>query len=1346
MSVKATPPATDNLEDAYPLAPLQEGMLFHTLYDPAAGVYVEQLSFLLRDREPFDTEAFRRAAQRVVERHPVLRTAFTWKRRKRPLQVVRRRVELPFLEEDWSGLPTAECDGRWQHLVADDRRRGFDPSRAPLARVTLVRLSAGEHRCLLSYHHLLMDAWSLPLVLRELLAFYDAFRSGNDLELPLPRPYRNYIAWLERQDAARAEGFWRQRLRGITAPTPLGVDRPAGAGGGRYERRALALPQETTEALEAFARSRRLTLGSLARGAWALLLGRYSGERDVVFGVTVSGRPDELPGVELMVGLFINTLPFRIDLPPTERLAPWLQRVQERQLELREHEHTPLVAIQGWSEVPRHLPLFESILVFENAPEPSGGAAGGSLEVPDATYAPQSNYPLSLMIVPGRRLSLRALSASERLDGPTASRLLGHFAALLSGMTAAPDCVLADLPLLTPAERHQLVAEWNDTAAAYDREALIHALVAARAAADPAAPAVLGEGGELSHGELDRRANRLAHLLVDLGVGPGVLVGIDLHRSVEMVVAVLGVLKAGGAYVPLDVALPTARAARIVNALGVRHLVTESRRGAALAGLAAAAPSLRHAVLLETPGSWIEACGEVRLWTDRDLARQPDGDPGPRATAGDVAYVIFTSGSTGVPKGVVVRHRPVVNLIEWVNRTFRVGPADRVLFITSLGFDLSVYDVFGLLAAGGSVRVAGDDDLGEPARLLEMLHREPITFWDSAPAALQQLVPFFDAAEPRPGRLRLVFLSGDWVPVNLPGLVESEFPGVEVVALGGATEATVWSNFHIVREVPPGATSIPYGRPIRNARYHVLDASLIPCPIGVAGDLYIGGECLAAGYAREPVQTAERFIPDGFAAGGTVLYRTGDRARRFADGSLEFLGRVDQQVKIRGFRVEAGEVEAALLEHPDVRHAVVTARGAGGEKRLAAYVVPQPETELDVQTLRDHLAQRLPAYMVPGTFVPLAALPVTANGKLDRAALPDPERPQPAAGYAPPRSSRELRLVQIWEELFGIHPIGVRDDFFELGGHSLLAVRLLAEIQSRFDCDLPLRTLLAEATVEGLARRLAGVAANAWSPLVALQPRGSRPPLFCIHSGGGGVLSYVGLARHLGEDQPVYALEARGLEAGQEPLATVAEMADLYLEALRGLRPAGPYCLAGWSFGGYVAYDMAQRIRASGGEVAVLALLDTAVWRWGTRQDAELLADLLGERFPGLELDEMQRCGSRDELLAHLVRRAKELALVPPGFEVEQARRMFAVHRRHHDAAAAYTPAPYPGRLTLVRGRGGWPEWAEDRSLGWGDLALGGVEILEVSGGHTNLLDPPHDREVAARLRQCLDRLSLNPP
>jgi amino acid adenylation domain-containing protein/non-ribosomal peptide synthase protein (TIGR01720 family) len=1042
-----------NVEDIYPCTPLQQGLIFHSLAEPGSGVYINQCGCALRG--PLDVNALKTTWQQIVDRHSILRTSFVWEDVEQPLQVVRARVKLRWQEEDWRDVPAAGRAARLEGFANAERKRGFDLQRAPLMRFALLRLDEETHWFLWTFHHALLDGWSTARLFDEAFASYAALSRGERFDPPRSRPFRDFVAWLQRQDPAKAEAFWRRILAGFKAPVPLGIDHPPAPGRDvTYRERVLRLPPAESAALQGFAQRCRLTLNTLVQSAWALLLSRYSGESDVLYGTVVSGRPPELERSEEMCGLFINTIPVRVRTAVEEQLVPWLQELQDQLVEQRQYEHSPLAQVRRFSEMPPGLPLFESIYTFENYPVGDARPeVGGALEVNDVRSFESTPYPITLMAWAGRQLGLRVIHDETRIEDATSRRLHGHLQAILAGMTDGGALRLGDLGILSPAERHQILREWNDTMTEPAPAGGLHELFERQARRTPDAVAVVCGPERLTYGELERRSDRLARLLRSL-TAPGEMVGLYLDRGPELVVTLLGILRAGCAYVPLDAAFPPARIGWILSRLGVRCLVSQPRRLGMLDLGAAEMAGVEHLVAFADEAEPPAPIPGKRLWWEADhRPEEAPVRPVPPVTPEDLAYVIFTSGSTGTPKGVMMRHGPVLNLIRWVNETFDVGPSDRVLVVASVTFDLSVYDIFGVLGVGGSVLVARDEDIRDPEALMRLLCEGGATFWDSAPAALQQLVPSFPSFREaaRASRLRLVFLSGDWIPVTLPDQVRETFPGACVVALGGATEAAIWSNFHVIGEVRPSWVSIPYGRPIQNARYLVLGNDLAPCPAGVRGDLYIGGDCLTAGYAREPELTAQKLVPDPFSDHpGERLYRTGDQARYWPDGVIEFLGRQDHQVKVRGYRIELGEIETTLGSHPAVREGVVVAPAAeGGHRRLVAYLVPASDTPPSIDELRAFLARTLPEYMVPGVFVFLDALPVTSNGKVDRRALLEQGELRPAMDgeHTPPRTPLEEVLASVWRQALGLETVSIHDNFFHLGGDSILSVQIAARAQ-----------------------------------------------------------------------------------------------------------------------------------------------------------------------------------------------------------------------------------------------------------------------------------------------------------
>jgi amino acid adenylation domain-containing protein/non-ribosomal peptide synthase protein (TIGR01720 family) len=1034
------------VEDLYPLAPMQEGILFHSLFTTGADLYFEQLTAELEG--PLDVPAFTGAWQQVVERHAALRTSFLVAGVERPLQLVRREAELPWTVEDWRDLPSGDLEQRWRHLLAVDRAQGFDLARPPLMRLTLVRTGEGSHRLVWSSHHLIFDGWCFSLLLAEVFALYE----GAPLP-PRPRPYRDYVAWLADRDDAEAERYWQQRLRGFT-PTPVPFDRPEAFGGrhagraGDYFEETVSLPALRVAEVEALVRRLQVTLSTLVQAAWALLLSRYARTSDVVFGAVVSGRPAELSGVESMVGLFINTLLVRIQVPDGEAASAWLSRLQAEQFELHLHEWTSLTRIQSLAELPIGEPLFASLVVFENYPlAPSVSERMGKLRIREAAVTERTNYPLTLTAVARGDLTLR-LIADRRFEPATMQRLLAHLKALLEALIANPEASPSKLPLLSAAERHQLSTEWNDSAALYPDRLSIPELFAEQVALRRDAVAVEQGEERLTYFELQQRAERLACRLVAMGIRPEESVAVLAERSPDLIAGLLGILKAGGAYLPLDPSHPPQRLAWMMRDAGASLLLAGSTPEIDLP------EGLR---LVDPSGDEPEVAGEL-----------------PDVPAEGLAYMMYTSGSTGTPKGVAVTHRNVIRLVRGAGYA-DMDPDQAWLQYAPIAFDASTLEIWAPLLNGGRL-VMFPGASGSLEDLTRVIEGHGVTSaWLTAGLFHEMVDGSVEGLRP----LRQLLTGGDVVsPEHARKALES-LPGLNLIDGYGPTEGTTFTSCCRITEPRQVRVSISIGRPIANARIHVLDACASPLPIGAWEELHAGGDGLARGYLNRPDLTAERFVPDPFAgpdAAGSRLYRTGDLVRWRADGNLEFQGRLDSQIKIRGFRVEPAEVEKALLACPGVLRAAVVGVGETGNKKLAAFWVG----EAQAMELRSELRSRLPEVMVPAIFVPLPELPLTPNGKVDRRALAamaesDAGAVRPMRERVPPRTFMEEMVVRACAEVLGREPeeISVMDNFFELGGHSILATRLVSRLSQEHGMSLALQMVFEEANLGELAERMA---------------------------------------------------------------------------------------------------------------------------------------------------------------------------------------------------------------------------------------------------------------------------------
>jgi amino acid adenylation domain-containing protein len=1031
---------------------MQEGFLFHSLYAPEEGLYLTQITCEVRGLE---VPPFRRAWQMIIDRHAALRTAFVWKNVEQPLQVVGRSVELPLHIEDWSELGPREREERLAAYLAADRRRGFQLNKAPLLRVALFRADADTHLLVLTHHHVVVDGWSMALVFREAFALYEAFAAGRDPRLEPTRPYAEYIAWLRGQDMPQAEAFWREVLKGFTAPTALAAE-PGEAQGavqeGRYEEHLCALPAPATDALRTLARQQQLTLNTIVQGAWALLLSRYSGDRDVVFGSVVAGRPAALDGVEQMVGLFINTLPVRARVAPERPALAWLKELQEQQVEARQYDYCPLAQVQRWSEMPPTTPLFNSLVSFQNFPV---GVSEGDADhrIRALRTFEGGTYPLVLTGSAGEELSLVLRYVPGRFDSETVRCMLGHLRTLLEGIAADNAAPVSELPLLNDAERQQLLVARNQTAKEYpEHGACLHELFARQAALTPERVAVGGAGTPLTYAALDARAECLAAYLRSLGVGPEVAVGLLLERSAETVVALLAVLKAGGYYVPLDAEYPLERLALMIDDARLGVLLTEER------------------LLDRLPSFWGRAVCLDSEWEEVERAGVEAAPPGGAADPDGLAYVMYTSGSTGRPKGVAVTHRGVVNCIAWMQETYRLEESDSFLLKTSLNFDPSVWEVFWTLARGARVVVARPEGHLDPAYLVEVINREQVTSVYFVPSMLRAFLAEPGAESCR--SLRRVICGGEALPVEDMERFFELLPAAELHHSYGPTETSIAATEWTCERGFTGRV-VPMGTALANTRLYVLDGRREPVPTGITGELYVGGLPVARGYLNRPALTAERFVPDPFSgAPGARLYRTGDLVRYMPDGNLQFVGRADHQVKLRGYRIELGEVEAALSAHPAVRRCLAVVReDEPGDRRLVAYLVGAAGATPNAGDLRTHLRERLPEYMVPAAFVVLEEIPLTVTGKVDRRALPAPDAAEgsPAEAYVAPRNPIEEAVAEAWREVLGVESVSVNDNFFELGGQSISAIKLLSKVNRTLGVELQLRAIFQHPTVAGLA-------------------------------------------------------------------------------------------------------------------------------------------------------------------------------------------------------------------------------------------------------------------------------------
>ena len=1094
--MRSDKPVQHDIEDIYPLSPLQQGMLFHTLLHEDSGVYLMQDRYRLGGR--IDEAALLDAWRQVVQTHPSLRASFQWKTQKQPLQVIHREVDLPLERLDLRGLAAHEQERRIRALLEDEQRVGFNLAKPPLIRFRLVRLADESWELIRSFHHILMDAWCISLVMVDFLNAYEALRTGQEPRLSPPRPYRDYIVWLRKQDATEAERYWRGLLAGLSSPTPLVVDRDTSRD--RYTKAVhvddlrIDLDEADTETLHAWCRARRITPNTFFQGAWSLLLARYSGQREVLFGVTVAGRPPELVGVEQMIGLFINTLPLRASVDPEQPLSPWLAGLQALNLRMRDFEHTPLTDIQGWSDFPRGVALFDSILVYENAPIDEKILSGDfSFRLEGMDHSVHTHYGLTVVILPGQRLGMRISYDRERFDADTVQRMLGHLHTLVRGMLAAPDSPLGSFELLTDAERRQLVGEWPHNPHSFPLDRSYAALFAEQAARRPAQVAAVCQGESLTYAELDHRSTCLAHALRRAGAGPGTLVALAAPRGLELLTMMVAVFKAGAAMLPLEVGHPPERLGELLRLSRTPLLLCSEGSLAPLDPLLSGLERAPRALVAE-------AC-----WRDRD-----DRPLSPLDAPDDLAYVVFTSGSTGTPKGVMIEQRGMLNNILGKVPALGLGEHDRIAQTASVAFDISVWQFLAAPVLGATVHILPDEVAHDPQRLAQAVADEGLTVLEVVPSLMRALLAVCPPHTRLPS-LRWVLPTGEALPPTVARAWLDRFPDIPLMNAYGPAECADDVAFHPIRSWSDVCEPhVPIGRPTANNELYVLDEALRPVPVGVPGEICIGGVGVGRGYLHDDARTRQAFIARPAMLGTTPqarLYRSGDIGRWRADGTLEYLGRSDQQVKLRGQRIELHEIEHRLCQHAAVMAAAVVLReDEQGESHLVGYWQAaegaQPLDEREQETrLMAHLSAQLPAAMVPARLIRLPELPVNANGKVDRKSLAARPLEWQDARRAPvePRNDTERAVAEIWCAVLGLEHCGVEDSFFALGGHSLLATQVIGRVRARFKVDLPLRTLFEQPTVAGLAaavsERLSTHDAAATLPALVPPPRPAVLPL-----------------------------------------------------------------------------------------------------------------------------------------------------------------------------------------------------------------------------------------------------------
>jgi len=1264
-----------------------------------------------------DVELLEKSVGQILSRHESLRSVFVTQGAG-PVQIIRPTSDVSIPIADLSHLSTAERESQAAQLATEEAAVAFDLEQGPLYRISLLRLGTEDHLLLVTVHHIVFDGWSIGVFLNELVSAYADLAEGHPPVLPaLPVQYSDFAVWqreyLQGETLNKQLAYWKESLAGAPSSVELPTDRPRPPRQTfRGSKQVIVISRDVLDGLKKLGQCEGVTFYMTMVAALSTLLSRYSGQEDIVIGSPIAGRVES--ELENLIGYFANTLVLRAKLENNPTFLEVLQQVRTTALGAYAHQDLPFEKLVEELRPERDLsrnPLFQIMFALQNQPRTTKKIPGLSFSrfEKESTTAMFDLTVITSESTEGLRTTFTY--NTDLFEEATIARMLRHFEHLLRQVAAQPEIRVMDFPLLAAAEKEQITLEWNRTAAETPRE-LVHQMVAAQAQERPHAVAAVFGDQPVTYAELNRRSNHLANYLVSRGARPDALIGIFVERSLDMLVALLGVLKAGAAYVPLDPAYPKDRIAFIAEDAGLELLITQQSLVDSLPAHTA------QVIRLDSDGPVINDCSG----DDPQIEVRPE----------NLAYVLYTSGSTGKPKGVEIEHRNLANFLASMQREPGLKADDVLLAVTTLSFDIAGLELYLPLVSGAKVVIASREQSSDGLKLLRLLHDSQATVMQATPATWRVLL-----ASGWTGSSKLKILcGGEALPREL---AEQLLPRCsELWNMYGPTETTVWSSLYRVQDV--NWTLAPIGRPIANTQMYVLDKQGQPLPIGVAGELYIGGDGLARGYWKRAELTAEKFVSDRFSSDPAArLYRTGDLARYLADGNLQYLSRMDNQVKVRGFRIELGEIESVLGQHAGVQQAVVTVReDAPGDKRLIAYLVAADSQPVGRQELRDHLKRTLPEYMLPSAFVFLDQLPLTPNGKVDRKALPAPELlTGETATSVPPRDDLEEKLVEIWKRALGLPTVGITDNFFEIGGHSLLAVRVLFEIKNFTGVEIPLAALFEGSTIEYLAKivRKGAEGLAAHRIITAIQESGARPAFFAAVIPGVNALGYVQLSRYLGTDQPFYKIQGPGQMIRHRPY-TQAEydaFAADYVKAMREVQPKGPYYIGGMCEGARIAFDMARQLEAQGEKVALLAILDT----WVVENSQNRYLWKLHYYRQRLRSMRLLTPAKRRDMLKQSLRGKTRRALRLKG----ETRSLWpAAYWPGKD----FLPNKIKGDVTLFRVPKQPFYYVNDDFMGWRNRTQGNVRIRPVTARHNLILREPYVRFLAESLRGCLTELTAS--
>ena len=1319
-----THPADQQESVQYPMAPEQEGLWFIQQMAPQNAAY--NVVFAVRLTGAVHQEDIRQSLALVVARHPALRTSFC-KAEGKTMQHTSYTKDFTFEYEDLNGLNEEAVMARVRELS----QAPFDLQAGAPFRSNCLKTADQSHLLILTTHHIAMDLWSLGTVFKDFARALPLVMGGESVSFDaLPASYQDHVTaqelLMKSEQGEAMKNYWHQFLGTYLPVMDLPTDhtRPA-LQSYRGSTVPITLDAELSKNLQELAKQQRVTLYQLILASYQTLLFRYSGQERIMVGSPMAGRTRR--EFQEVVGNFVNTVVMKADIDPAQSFASLLQTVKADVIGAIKNQSYPfsqLVRDLQPERDPSRPPLVQVGFAWERLPQLkefnallAGADNSTGLQMENySVWQQEGQYDLNLEMGAEKDGELTGYLKynSDIFERSTVERMAAHFEQLLRSAVANAEQAIGALPMMTAAEATQILKDWNATAVPFDEQETLHGLFEAQAIAHPDNTALQFAGKQWSYSQLQEMAEQVAAYIIGMGYGKGDYIGIATDRSAYMMAALLGVLKSGAAYIPLDPAFPAERLSFMIEDSGLKAILSIQELAGDFAG--------NNVPVIALDSKWEEiAKAQAQL---------------PAVSASDEAYIIYTSGSTGKPKGVQVGHRSVVNFMQTMGQKPGITASDKLLSVTTLSFDISVLELFLPLSHGACVILVDRDTAKDSQALAKAIAAEGTTIMQATPSTWRMLIQ--GGWE---GQQNLkVLTGGEALPQDLADSLCDL--AASVWNMYGPTETTIWSaTWQVIKGQP-----VSIGRPIANTSLYVLDAMNNPVPVGVPGELHIGGSGLALGYLNRPELTAERFVENPFGE-SPKMYKTGDLVKFTPSGEISYLGRLDNQVKIRGFRIELGEIENVLASHSNVRQAAVKAvEFAAGDKRLVAYYVAEGEAVKE-QELRNHLGSKLPEYMVPGYIVAMEAFPTTPNGKVDYKALPRPELNRDAADIVAARDTLELALVNIWEEALGVKPIGVTDNFFNLGGHSLLAVNIMNAIEQEFGKELPVNVLFQNPTIEQLGEVVRKDQGVSNTPLVPIKQQGDQLPLFLPHPIGGNVFCYVTMSRYLSTDQPIYGLQSPSIYDDSVPHVSVEDMAADYIEEIRKVQPSGPYHLAGWCFGGVISYEIARQLKAAGEEVAMLAMFDTRAPLVDDQEDfddADLLSwfarDLAVPYGKSLKIEpETLRAQEPENMFGYVLERGKEIKVLPEDADYDQLYRYFQVYIANAIALNGYDSLGYDGRINLVLAKDEPEIPALGKNLGWDRMEVKDLQILEADGDHSTIMYDPNVQHIAQLLQGWLD-------